>query len=61
MLRTYLANRDPVTGESTLTVGDGADANGDGKVGLADVLLLRQYLVNRNPVTGVSTVVLGPR
>jgi hypothetical protein len=61
LLRQYLANRDPDTGESSLAVEAGADANGDGTVSLKDALLLRQYLANRDPDTGESTVVLGPK
>ena len=36
------------------------DANGDGTVNAADVLLLRKYMANYNYDTGESTVVLGP-
>jgi hypothetical protein len=61
LLRRHLANRDPDTGESSVTVEAGADANGDGTVTLRDVLLLRQYLANRDPFTGESTIVLGPQ
>ena len=60
-LRRYLAQRDPVTGASDVTVEVGADVNCDGKINLADVLLLRKYLSDRNPATGESSVVLGPQ
>lgn len=61
LLRRHLANRDPDTGESSVTVEAGADANGDNIINLQDVLLLRRYLANRDPDTGESTVVLGPQ
>ena len=53
-------NVDPDTGLSSIEVGAGADANGDGTVDLMDVLMLRRYLVNIDPATGESTIVLGP-
>ena len=59
-LLRYLANRNPVTGESEVEVSLGADANGDGKITSLDVTRLLRYLANRNPVTGESSVVLGP-
>ena len=60
LLRQYLANRDPNTGESPVEVEPGADANGDGNIDIRDVLLMRQYLANRDPDTGESPIVLGP-
>ena len=61
LLRRHLANRDPDTGESSVTAEAGADVNGDNIINLQDVLLLRRYLANRDPDTGESTVVLGPQ
>ena len=61
MLRKYLANRDPITGESSVIVDVGADVNGDGKIGAVDLAMLRKYLANKDPITGESTVILGPR
>ena len=61
LLRRYVANYNPKTGESTVVVGAGADANADGLVDVDDVLLLRRYVANYNPKTGESTVVLGPQ
>ncbi|MBQ3002714.1 MAG: hypothetical protein IJD82_03170, partial [Clostridia bacterium] len=59
-LLRYLANRNPVTGESNVEIFAGADVTGDGKTNAADVTRLLRYLANRNPVTGESDVVLGP-
>ncbi|MBQ3002715.1 MAG: hypothetical protein IJD82_03175 [Clostridia bacterium] len=59
-LLRYLANRNPVTGESEVEVSLGTDVNGDGKITSLDVTRLLRYLANRNPVTGESSVVLGP-
>ena len=61
MLRKYLANKDPATGESSISVGAGADVNGDGKINTVDLALLRKYLANKDPVTGESSVILGPK
>jgi hypothetical protein len=61
MLRKYLANRDPFTGEAPFGIGVGADVNGDDAVDLSDGLFLRRYLANRDPFTGESAIVLGPQ
>ena len=60
LLRQYLANRDPNTGVSSVSLEMGADANGDEKITLQDVLLLRKYLANRDLNTGESDIILGP-
>lgn len=59
-LLRYLANRDPMTGESSVVIGYGADCNGDGKISSTDVTRLLRYLANRDPMTGESSIVLGP-
>lgn len=61
MLRKNLANKDPVTGVSSVDVEEGADCNGDGTVTAVDLAMLRKHLANIDPITGESTVVLGPR
>ena len=61
LLRQYFANKDPDTGESSIELEPGADANGDGKITLKDALLLRQYFANKDPDTGESSIVLGPQ
>ena len=35
------------------------DADGDGKVGLSDILIIRRHLASRDPLTGISTVWVG--
>ena len=60
LMRGYLANLDPTTGLSAVTLKAGADCNGDGAVNMRDLALLRGYLANLDPVTGQSIVVLGP-
>ena len=59
-LLRYLANRDPMTGESNVEIFAGADVTGDGKTNAADVTRLLRFLANRDPMTGESDVVLGP-
>ncbi|MBQ3002612.1 MAG: dockerin type I repeat-containing protein, partial [Clostridia bacterium] len=58
-LLRYLANRNPITGVSSVEITEGADCNGDGKITSTDITRLLRYLANRNPVTGESDVVLG--
>ena len=60
LLRKYVADKDPVTGESGIVVDLGADANGDGTINTKDIILLRKYVADKDPITGESTVVLGP-
>ena len=60
-LARYLAYIDPKTGKSSQSVGDGADANGDGTVNGKDVTRLLRYLAFFDPETGESTVILGPQ
>lgn len=59
-LLRYIANRNPLTGESTVEVDAGADVNGDGKITGTDVTRLLRYVANRDPLTGESTITLGP-
>ncbi|MBQ3003248.1 MAG: leucine-rich repeat protein, partial [Clostridia bacterium] len=59
-LLRYIANRNPVTGESSVEIGEGSDCNGDGKITGMDVTRLLRYIANRNPITGESSVTLGP-
>lgn len=61
MLRKHFANKDPLTGVSTITVQAGADCNGDGFVTTVDLSMLRKYFANKDPITGESSLVLGPR
>jgi len=61
LLRKYLANFNPATGESTQEVSKGADNNGDGTINTKDLILLRKYLAGFNPATGESTEALGPK
>ena len=60
LLKKYIANLDPTTGESSVSVEAGADANGDGKIDSKDIILLKKYIANLDPTTGESTVTLGP-
>ncbi len=60
MIRKYIAAKDPITGESTVAVSDGADCNGDGVINGKDVILLRKYIAGKDPITGESSIVLGP-
>lgn len=55
-----MANYNYMTGTSSIEVSPGADANGDGKINGADVLLLRQYMANFDDTTGTSSTILGP-
>lgn len=50
LLRVYLANKDPITGESTVSVSTGADVNADGQINTMDLALLRKYLTDTDPV-----------
>ena len=59
-LLRYIANRNPITGESSVEIEPGADCNGDGKITGMDVTRLLRYIANRNPITGESSVILGP-
>ncbi len=59
-LLRYLANYNPITGESTLTIEGGADCNGDGQISGQDATRLLRYLANYNPIAGESSVTLGP-
>lgn len=61
MIRKYLASKNPITGESTILVQDGADCNGDGSVGTVDLAMIRKYLASKDPITGEASVVLGPQ
>ncbi len=61
MIRKYLADRDPVTGECDVDIKPGADANSDGTIDTIDLAMIRKYLANKDIVTGESSVVLGPR
>ena len=61
MIRKYLASKDPITGESSITVQGGADCNGDASVGTVDLAMIRKYLASKDPITGESSIVLGPK
>ncbi len=54
-----VALRNAVAEGTTNDLSSGADANGDGEVNTADVVVIRQYLANYNYDTGESTVILG--
>lgn len=45
-LKKYLANLDPTTNESTVTVFEGADFNADGKIDSKDIIALKKYIAN---------------
>ncbi len=60
LLKKYIANLDPATGKSSVSVEAGADANGDGKIDSKDIILLKKYIANLDPSTGKSSVTLGP-
>jgi hypothetical protein len=61
LLRQYIANYDYDTNTSSETVKPGADANGDNKIDMKDVVIIRQYIANFDYNTNTSTVVLGPQ
>ncbi len=60
LIRRHVAAKDPVTGQSSVEVKEGADANGDGVVNTKDIILVRRHVAAKDPVTGESSVVLGP-
>lgn len=45
-LKKYIANLDPTTGASTVTVFAGADFNSDGKIDSKDIIALKKYIAN---------------
>jgi len=61
LLRKYITNFDYDTNTSSVNVELGADANGDGKIDIKDVVILRKYITNYDYDTESSTVILGPQ
>lgn len=59
-LKKYYAAYNVNTSTSSVTIGKGAYADGNGKVDFADIVCLKKYFAAMDAETGASSVHLGP-